>query len=305
MSTTVEISVIIPAYNEEGKIGKTIREVRKLFNNLGIEHEIIVVDDGSTDNTFKEATSERFDNVKVVGYKQNKGKGYAIRYGLRFASKQLVTFLDADMELDPKQISVLIEYMKKSGADVVVGSKRHPLSKIEYYPFVRKFLSKVYNSFLRLVLHINVRDTQAGFKLIKREVLERIVPLMKIKRFAFDVELLAYARVFGYKIVEAPIVLKFSRKKWGRITLKTILNIFFDTMVIACRLRILQYYSKFLRDTAALLFCSLLGVYFYKQFVNPYAFPGVETRILAILLIFCFLIVIVNFPYEAFARKLE
>jgi len=93
VSTTVEISVIIPAYNEEGKIGKTIREVRRLFNNLGIEHEIIVVDDGSTDNTFKEATSERFDNVKVVGYKQNKGKGYAIKYGLRFASKQLLIYL--------------------------------------------------------------------------------------------------------------------------------------------------------------------------------------------------------------------
>ena len=299
------LSVIIPAYNEEGRVLKTIKQVRKLLGELGIEHEIIVVDDGSTDNTFKEAKSEKFDNVMVVGSEQNRGKGYAIKYGVKFATKDLVTFLDADMELDPKQISILLEYMKNYDADIVVGSKRHPLSTIEYYPLLRKFLSQMYNFTLRLILRLDIRDTQAGFKLIKKEVVQKIFPLMRVKRYAFDVEFLAYARYFNYKIVEAPINLNFTKKGWGRINIFTILNIFFDTVAVACRFGILQYYSRLFRDITVMLTAFVSVIYLYKQFIDPFVFPGIELRGLVTLLLLCFIIIVVNLPFEALARKFE
>jgi len=299
------LSVIIPAYNEEGRVLKTIKHVRALFNELGIDHEIIVVDDGSTDGTFKEATSEKFENVLVVGSKRNRGKGYAIKYGVTFITKDLVTFLDADMELDPRQIRILLEYMKNKNADIVVGSKRHPLSTIEYYPLLRKFLSQMYNIVLRLLLQLEIRDTQAGFKLIRKEAVQKIFPMMRVKRYAFDVEFLAYATRFGYKIVEAPIILKFTRKGWGRINFKTVLNIFLDTVAVASRFGILQYYTKVFRDTAIMLTAFVAGMYLYKQFINPYIFPGIESRGLITLLIFGLTIIIITLPYESLARKFE
>jgi glycosyltransferase involved in cell wall biosynthesis len=300
-----KLSVIIPAYNEEGKIFKTILYVKDFFTELGVDHEIIVVDDGSTDNTFREATSERFDNVNVVQVKHNMGKGNAIRYGLKFVTKDLVTFLDADMELDPKQISILLEYMKKYHADIVVGSKRHPLSTIEYYPPIRKFLSRMYNITLRLLLQLEIRDTQAGFKLMRRDVLQKVFPLMRVKRYAFDVELLAYARRFGYRIVEAPIILKFTRKGWGRMNIKAIINIFLDTVAVACRFGFLQYYSRIMRDSTIMLTAFISGIYFYREFIDPFIFPGIESRSLIPLFTLSFIIVILALPYESLARKFE
>lgn len=300
-----ELSVIIPAYNEEGKILNTIKQVRALFNKLGIDHEIIVVDDGSTDGTLKEATSEKFDNVKVVGSGQNRGKGYAIKYGVNFITKDLVTFLDADMELDPKQIRILLEYMKDNDADIVVGSKRHPFSTIEYYPLMRKFLSQMYNIVLRLLLQLSIRDTQAGFKLMKREPVQKIFPMMRVKRYAFDVEFLAYATRYGYKIVEAPIILKFTRKGWGRINFKTVINIFLDTVAVASRFGILQYYTKLFRDTTIMLTVFVAGMYIYKQFINPYMFPGIESRGLIALFTIGLVIIVVTLPYESLAKKFE
>ncbi len=279
--------------------------MRDLFNKLGIDHEIIVVDDGSTDGTFKEATSEKFDNVKVVGSGQNRGKGYAIKYGVNFITKDLVTFLDADMELDPKQIIILLEYMRDNNADIVVGSKRHPFSTIEYYPLLRKFLSQMYNFILRLLLGLNLRDTQAGFKLMKREAVQRIFPKMRVKRYAFDVEFLAYATRYGYKIVEAPIILKFTRKGWGRINLKTVINIFLDTVAVASRFGILQYYTKVYRDSTIMLTAFVAFIYLYKHLINPYIFPGIESRGLIALFAIGIVIIIVTLPYESLAKKLE
>ena len=279
--------------------------MRNLFGELGIIHEIIVVDDGSSDNTFNEATCEEFDNVKVIGYKRNRGKGYAIKFGVSHVSGKLVTFLDADMELDPRQIVILLEYMKNKNADVVVGSKRHPLSTIKYYPMLRKFLSKMYNIILRLLLQLEIRDTQAGFKLIRREVAQEIFPLMRIKRYAFDVEFLAHAKHAGYRIVEAPIILNFTRKGWGRVDMMTILNIFFDTVAVACRFGVMQYYTRLFRDATVMLTAFIGGIYLYKQFIDPYLFPGIESRGLIALFAICFIIIVVTLPYESLARKFE
>jgi len=301
----MELSVIIPAYNEEKRILDSIKNIKKVFDEIGLNYELIVVDDGSTDNTFNIVNSEKFENVKIVGYKHNKGKGYAVKYGAKFISKDLVTFLDADTDIDPKQIYILFDYMKKYDADVVIGSKRHAQTKVEYYPFLRKILSKAYNSLLRVLLGIRVKDTQAGFKLVKKNVLQDVFPLMRVKRYAFDVEFLAYATKLGYKIVEAPIVLNFSRGSFGRIKIKDILNMFVDTMAVAYRFQVLQHYSRVFTDTGIMVSVFIAMLFLYKKFINPYIFPTVEFKALIVLLTICILLIALNIPYEAFARRFE
>ncbi len=240
----VDVSIIIPTYNEELSIVNTIQETSKTMNRFHIPHEIIIVDDGSTDNTSMEASkaAASFDNVKVVHYRQNHGKGNAIKYGCRFASGDLVTFLDADLELHPNQLPTFLEYMKKYNADIVVGSKRHPESRINY-PIIRKFLSLAYLLVVKVLFRLPISDTQLGLKLYRRKVIDTIIPKMLVKRYAYDIEILANARHSGYKMIDAPIVLHYHRKK-GRIKIKDMLRIANDTIAVFYRLYILKYYDK-------------------------------------------------------------
>jgi len=243
MGRVKDLSVIIPAYNEEKIIFKTIREVEKVLNKLKLSYEIIVVDDGSTDNTYKEALRAARLNgrIKVVK-KENDGKGSALKYGFNFCSGKLVTFVDADLDLHPRQIPLLIEYMKRYNADIVVGSKRHPLSKINY-PFHRKFLSLAYQLIVKILFNLNLRDTQAGLKLFKIEVLKKIFPRILCKKYAFDLELLVNAHHKGFKIVEAPVELNWQRIA-NRLRLRDIWKIALDTAAIFYRLKILKYYDR-------------------------------------------------------------
>lgn len=237
-----DISIIVPAYNEGKFIFKTIKEIEKTMENLGLDYEVIVVDDGSKDNTYEEArkAAKLNSRVKVVR-KENGGKGSALKYGFNFCSGKLVTFIDADLDLHPRQIPLFIEYMKKYDADVVVGSKRHPLSKIKY-PSFRKFLSRVYQIIISFFFRLNVRDTQAGLKLFKYEVLKEVFPRVLCKKYAFDLELLVNANHRGYKIVEAPVELNWQRIA-SRIKFKDILRIALDTAAIFYRFRILKWYD--------------------------------------------------------------
>ncbi len=243
MDSHTTLSVIIPAWNESEHIFNTIKETERVFDELGVDYEIIVVDDGSTDNTYEEALRAARENgrVKVVR-KENGGKGSALKYGFNFCSGELVTFIDADLDLHPKQIPLFIEYMKKYDADVVVGSKRHPLSKVNY-PFQRKVLSLCYQIIIKILFNLNVRDTQAGLKLFKYEVLREVLPRVLCKKYAFDLELLVNANYRGFKIVEAPIELNWQRVS-GRIGLRDIWKIALDTMALFYRLKILKYYDR-------------------------------------------------------------
>jgi len=238
-----KISIIMPAYNEQFHISKTISETRKVLDESDCDYEIIIVDDGSTDDTFMEASKigSLCGEVRVVKCESNGGKGHAVKFGFNHARGELVVFLDADLDLHPEQINSLYEYLNTCQADVVIGSKRHPRSKLDY-PFHRKIVSNVYYFFIKALFGLPIKDTQTGIKIFKHEVLENIFPQVFVKRYAFDLELLVNAHHLGYKIAEAPIVLDFKRN--GRIRLIDIYHVLIDTMAIFYRLHILKCYDK-------------------------------------------------------------
>ncbi|MCK5594986.1 glycosyltransferase [bacterium] len=241
-----KVSVIMPAYNEGKSILRNIEETVKTFDQFGCDYEIIVVDDGSSDNTYEEAVKARNKraNVAVKRNMVNRGKGRAIKHGFKFAQGDYVVFLDADLDLHPRQIKGLFDIMKKESSDIVIGSKRHSAS-ILHYPKRRKIISYVYNLLVRALFASQIRDTQTGLKVFKRKVLDSLFHVVLVKRFAFDVELLMVAHHIGYRISDAPIEINFGREqRIGRIKAVDILNTYWDTLAIFYRMYLRRYYIK-------------------------------------------------------------
>ncbi|TAN34319.1 glycosyltransferase family 2 protein [bacterium] len=238
----MDLSVIVPAYREGPRIHKNLLRLLAELDQLGVSYEVIVVSDGNTDNTSSEVERLGSPQVKVLSYAINKGKGYALGYGVGRSIGRLVTFIDADMELDPRDIRSFIDLMQEHEADIVIGSKRHPLSKVAY-PAFRRLESVVYQLLIRVIFNLNVRDTQTGHKLFRREVLADVLPLLAVKRFAFDLELLVVAHHLGYRrVVEAPITLDYQFNSTVRPG--AVFSILWDTAAIFYRLRVLRYYDR-------------------------------------------------------------
>jgi len=238
----VELSVVVPAYREGKRIYANLTRLLKELELLGVTYEVVVVSDGNTDATVREALRVESPALRVFHYPMNIGKGFALSFGVDQSAGALVTFIDADMELDPANIRGFIELMEESDCDAVIGSKRHPLSKVAY-PRLRRFQSAIYQLVVRLLFNLNVRDTQTGLKLFRRQVLHEALPLLAIKKFAFDLELLVVAHQLGYrKILEAPISLDYQFE--STVNLGSAWRVLWDTAAIFYRLRILRYYER-------------------------------------------------------------
>jgi glycosyltransferase involved in cell wall biosynthesis len=238
----VELSVVVPAYREGRRIHDNLQRLVGELDKLNVAYEVVVVSDGNTDATVREAERLGSPAVRVFRYPMNIGKGFALSCGVDQSVGDLVTFIDADMELDPANIKVFIDLMRTNGCDAVIGSKRHPMSKVEY-PAFRRFQSAVYQLVVRALFNLNVRDTQTGLKLFRKQVLADALPLLAIKRFAFDLELLVVAHQLGYrKICEAPIRLDYQFE--STVNLQSAWNVLWDTAAIFYRLRILRYYRR-------------------------------------------------------------
>jgi glycosyltransferase involved in cell wall biosynthesis len=239
-------SILMPAHNEANHIYGNVLETQKVLEEVGGNYEIIVIDDGSQDKTYEAALPAAQDGVVIVKRtRANYGKGRALKYGYRFVTGDLVVFLDADLDLHPRQIRILFDTMKENDADIVIGSKRHSASVLQKYPKRRRVISYVYNLMVRILFASHIRDTQTGLKLFKREVLDDIFHRIVVKRFAFDVELLMVAHHLGYKIVDAPVVLDFNRpQRMGRVRIRDLLRTWQDTLAIFYRLYIRKWYLK-------------------------------------------------------------
>ena len=238
------VSIIIPAFKQEKTILKDLKRIEKSLKSIRYPYEIIVVIDGAIDQTYRKIKKLANPQLKVYLLKKNLGKGYAVRFGMTKAKGDYIAFLDAGMEIDPNAISMLLEHLEWYHADIVVGSKRHLASKV-FYPWDRKILSWGYYPLVRLLFGVKIRDTQSGIKVFKRKVLTTILPKLVVKKYAFDIEILAVAHRLGFKkIYEAPIKLKYH---FGSVTdaatINTIYHMLIDTLAVWYRLKILKFYD--------------------------------------------------------------
>jgi len=239
------LSLVVPAYKQEKTIKKDLRNIDKtLKEGLGrdTEYEIILVVDGMLDKTESEARKLKSRYIKVFSYPKNHGKGHAVRYGMARAKGNLISFLDSGMDISPKGIMMLMSHMDWYNADIIVGSKRHPVSRVNY-PFKRRVFSIGYHLGVKILFGLPLTDTQSGIKIFKKEVVEKMLPRLLVKRYAMDIEMLAVAKHLGFgRIYEAPIEVKFD-KATSAIKWHTIFKMIWDTLAVFYRLRILHYYN--------------------------------------------------------------
>lgn len=242
------ISVIIPAYKQAKTIERDLLRIKGVLDQLRYLYEIIVVVDGKIDKTFQNAKKAQDINITITGYKENHGKGYAIRFGMARAKGGIIAFIDAGMDLNPNGLSMLLEHFEWYQADIIVGSKWHPVSKVNY-PLHRRILSIGYGILVRTLFGLKIRDTQLGLKFFRRKVLEKVLPRLLVKRYAIDIEILAVADRLGFKrIYEAPIELDWTDVVSSSVSsniISSIWNMLRDTIGVFYRLKILRYYDDF------------------------------------------------------------
>jgi glycosyltransferase involved in cell wall biosynthesis len=238
------LSLVMPVRNGAAFIEENIRSVASSLERLQRPFEVIVVCDGSTDGTAARASALGDPRVRVLRYESNHGKGVAITCGLAHARGRLAGWLDSDLDIHPDVIVKAARRFDESPElDGVIGSKRHPLSAV-HYPRIRRLYSLGFQLLVRLLFRINVRDTQVGAKLFRREMLETAVPLLLIKEYAYDLELLAVGAEFGFdRIDEVPIQLHY-RFSGSGITNAAVRLMFIDTLAIAYRIHLRHWYVR-------------------------------------------------------------
>jgi glycosyltransferase involved in cell wall biosynthesis len=265
--------VVIPVYNGRDKIQDTLENVQSRMNDLeaimfdtigsdkdharadgdasgrsvpgeaGDWFEIIVVNDGSVDDTRKviEVVKEKDRRIRMISYGTNMGKGYAIKRGILESRGKYVIFMDGDGDIGAETLSTYLQRLKD--ADIIIASKYHSSSVVKI-PRARRFLSRCFHLFVKALIPLRVSDTQVGLKAGRGDAFRKIFQSVLVKRYAFDVEMLAVATLLGLKIVEMPvkIELKSSLKR------KEIVRMALDVLGIAYRLRIIRSYQKQIHD---------------------------------------------------------
>ena len=237
-------SVIVPAYKQEKTIAEDLRQIEEALKQIRYDYEIICVVDGRLDKTWQNAKEIASGKIKVVGYDKNRGKGYAVRYGMARAGGDPLAFIDAGMDIDPGGLSMLLEHFEWYKSDIIVGSIRHSASKVYSYPLKRRILSVGYHTLTKLLFGLRITDSQRGIKIFKRKVLEKVLPRLLVKQFAFDIEMLAVAKSLGFtNIHDGPVILDAARLKYSSIKMGTIFSMLLDTLAVFYRLNILRYYD--------------------------------------------------------------
>ena len=200
------LSVVVPAYDEAAHLEENLLRLVRCLEGTGRRFEILVVDDGSRDGTGavarRVAPADR--RVRVLGHARNEGKGRALATGCAAASEDIVVLFDADLEIPPEDILPLVERMEAAGADVAVGSKYHAEASL-IWPLYRRALSRLYRAVTGVLFRLPLRDTQTGLKAVRRDVARELVPRLRSKRFAWDLELVLLAHRAGHRFVTGPV----------------------------------------------------------------------------------------------------
>jgi dolichyl-phosphate beta-glucosyltransferase len=193
-----DLSIVIPSYNEELRLPATLERIAEYLPTLGLQTEVLVVDDGSRDRTAAVAKS----------YRENRGKGYSVRHGMLEARGDMVLFTDADLSAPIEESDKLIGALR-NGYDVAIGSRAMDRTLISTHESLfREFAGIVFNKIVRIILRLPFVDTQCGFKAFKREHCKIIFEQQRIEGFGFDPELLYLARHHGLRSIEIPV-------RWG------------------------------------------------------------------------------------------
>lgn len=246
----VILSVIVPAFRQQATISEDLKRISRVLKSLRYSSELICVVDGtSADDTYNKALSvaSSSSGIHVIGYPTNKGKGHAVRFGMAKAKGKIIAFIDSGMDINPNGLSMMLEHFEWYDADIIVGSKRHPVSKVNY-TWQRRIFSFGYQMLVRLLFGLKIKDTQVGLKCYRREVLEKVLPRLLVKTYAFDIEILAVAHYLGFtRIYEAPVEVYLDYGKNSTLTSKKLWYFIYkmglDTLAVFYRLRILHYYS--------------------------------------------------------------
>lgn len=207
MTTPVppELSIVIPAFNEEPRLGESLEKALAYLEERGLVHEIVVVDDGSADRTAEVAAAFAGRGVRTLRHETNRGKGAAVRLGVLASRGRRVLVSDADFSTPITELSKL--EAKLGEAEVAIGSRAVAGADVQLHqPFYRELMGKTFNKLIRLVGVGGLADTQCGFKLFQGEVAREIFAELTTPGFAFDVELIWLARRRGYRVVEVGVV---------------------------------------------------------------------------------------------------
>jgi glycosyltransferase involved in cell wall biosynthesis len=237
----LDITVVMPYYNPGDRLRATVERTVEVLRATGATFEVVTVSDGSTDGSERTLGELPADAVVRVVLPARGGKGQAVRAGLERGRGRYLGFIDADGDVPPELLADFIEVVRAQGPDVVLGSKRHRDSDVVYPP-ARRLYSWGYQQVVRLLFHLDVRDTQAGIKLVRRDVLVDVLPSMREQGFAFDLELLVVARLFGHRhLVEAPI--RIGRRFTSTVSPRAVVEMLGDTLAIWWRLRVRRSYG--------------------------------------------------------------
>jgi len=228
------ISVVIPAYNEERMIGQTVTALLEHLVCAGARYEVIVVDDGSQDET-----AQRVESIVRAGWpitllknESNLGKGYSVRRGMLSARGRHVFFMDADYSYPVHELDKMLLQLR-NGYDLAIGSRALPESNLEVRPPLLRYLAgQIYSALIGLLVFGGISDTQCGFKGLRREVVRDLLPRLTLNDFAFDVELLFLARKYGYRIQAVPVTLRFNADSSKIRLVRDSLHMFWDLLKI-------------------------------------------------------------------------
>ena len=239
-----KLSVVMPAYNEEKLIYQNILETVETLSRFVSDFEVIVVNDGSKDRTKAEVqrAMKVCPQVRLSGSDKNHGKGAAVLLGVTEAKGDFIAFVDADLELHPRQLEKYLSHMLDTGCDIVIGSKLDPESELEY-PFVRRVISYCYYIMLNTMFHLHVRDTQTGLKVFRASAIKPVAHLIRTSGFAYDIELLTACSRRGATIESLPVQVVYVRDS-RRIHFSDGWRAFKDTWAIFNRVYVKHYYDE-------------------------------------------------------------
>ena len=238
------MSVVIPAYNEEKRIGKTVSEVHSFFQKKGMEHEIIVVDDGSTDHTREVAgkAGKPLRQFRVLEHENNLGKGVALKTGVMKATGDWILITDADLSVPLGEFDKLWKTVRE-GYDVAIASRSKGATILRSQGVLRGSFGKLFRLFVKLLVIGGVSDTQCGFKLFERRIGQRAFSQVVSNGVLTDIEFLLAAHQGGAKIREIPVVWSHNPETKIPYTLFSSLAVFWELLLIKMRWRIILPYN--------------------------------------------------------------